>query len=194
MRQIPQGSEMEQLKVFISSTQKDLQQERDSVESLINDLGHRTLRAETLNSPGTSPKSACETMARECDIYLGIFGARYGYVVPELHISATEMEFREARNHNPSKVFVYLKKVDKLERRQKNFLDKVQDFSAGYFRHRKFETTDELVGHLRSDIITWTTRQIRRLVDKDLEVEALRDKVSYLSRVMAMYGIQEELR
>lgn len=185
---------MERLKVFISSTQNDLQDERDRVESLVNELGHITLRAETLDAPGTSPKSACEAMARECDIYLGIFGPRYGYIVPELDISATEMEFSEARKHNPNKIFVYLKNAEKVERRQKRFLDDVQDFSSGYFRHGKFTTTEELSDHLRGDIVTWTTRQIRRLVEKEIETKALRDKVSHLSRVMAMYGIPEELR
>lgn len=185
---------MDQLRVFISSTQKDLQSERDVVEVLIQDLGHLCLRAESYDSPGTSPQEACRAMARDCDIYLGIFGRKYGYKVPDLDVSATEMEFREAHDRNPAKVFVYIKEADKVERRQQRFLEEVQSFSNGYFRHANFCDCDELAEQIRRDVITWTTRQIRRLLEKEVETKALRDKVAHLSRVMEMYGIPEALR
>ena len=185
---------MDQLRVFISSTQKDLQSERNGVEALIGELGHLCLRAEKYDSPGTSPHDACRAMARDCDIYVGIFGGRYGYKVPDQDVSATEMEFREARNRSTEKIFVYVKEGDKIERHQQRFLNDVQDFSNGYFRHAKFRNCDELLLQLRQDMITWTTRRIRRLLEKEIETKALRDKVAHLSRVMEMYGIPEELR
>ena len=92
---------MDQLKLFISSTQKDLQEERNSVRAAVEQLGHTCLRAETYSAPGASPKTACTLMARECDVYVGVFGSRYGFVVPELGISATEMEFKHDRITQP---------------------------------------------------------------------------------------------
>jgi hypothetical protein len=48
-------------------------------------------------------------MARDCDIYIGVYGPRYGYIDPETGMSATELEYRHARQGNPNKVFIYLK-------------------------------------------------------------------------------------
>lgn len=185
---------MERLKVFLSSTQRDLQNERDSAEAVIAELGHYCLRAETFDSPGTSPEDACRQMARSCDIYVGIFGPQYGFRVPRVGISATELEYREARNSNPGKILVYVQDAEVLDDEQKRFLQEVQDFSDGYFRHKKFADREELGEQIRRDVITWTTRRVRQSLAKEIEVRALRDKVAHLSRVMELYGVPEELR
>ncbi|MDO9311622.1 MAG: DUF4062 domain-containing protein [Nitrosomonas sp.] len=185
---------MDRLRIFVSSTQKDLQSERDRAEAVISELGHECLRAETHDAPGTSPEDACKALAKTCDIYVGIFGSRYGYAVPHLSCSATEMEFREARAVNPAKVFVYLKHADDLESEQARFLQEVQDFSAGYFRHQLFHSDADLADQIRRDLITWMSRKVREALAKEIEVRALRDKVAHLSRVMELYGVPEELR
>ena len=100
---------MERVRVFLSSTQTDLQPERDGAEAVIARLGHECLRAETHDAPGSSPEEVCRRLARDCDIYVGVFGGRYGDRVSALGCSATEMEYREARTSNPKKVFVYVK-------------------------------------------------------------------------------------
>lgn len=185
---------MERLKVFISSTQKDLQTERNSVEALIEQMGYECLRSEKFNAPGVSPENACIQMARECDIYIGIFGGRYGYKPQHLDISVTELEYREARLHNPEKVFVYIKDTNDIELEQRRLLKEIQDFSEGYFRHEKFTDYHHLAEQVKRDIINWTTRQIRKALIKDLEVQALRYKVAHLSQIMEMYGIPEDFR
>lgn len=186
---------MERLKVFLSSTQKDLQRERDSAEGLVDaELGHQCLRAETLDAPGSSPEEACRELARYCDIYVGIFGLNYGYKVPNLGISATEMEYKEARKADPGKVFIYVQEGDIVDADQKRFLEEVQSFSSGYFRHGKFASCEELKEQIRRDVITWTTQKVREALKKQIELRALRDKVEHLSRVMELYGIPKDLR
>ena len=185
---------MDQLKVFISSTQKDLQLERNSAQAVIEQLGHQCLRAEMYDAPGTSPEFACKEMAKDCHIYIGIYGPRYGYIVPEIGISATEMEYREARKNNHNKIFIYVKNTNDIEPDQNRFLEEVEGFCNGYFRHERFSDSSELMEQVRRDVITWTTQQIRRLLGKEIEMQALRDKVAHLSRVMELYGIPEELR
>jgi hypothetical protein len=185
---------MDRLRVFLSSTQKDLQAERDSAEAIVAELGHQCLRAETLDSPGTSPEEACKYMARSCDIYVGIFGPMYGFKVPGLGISATELEYREAKNADAGKVFVYVQDADSLDEEQERFLREVQSFSDGYFRHEKFANCDALREQIRRDVITWTTRKVREGLQKQVELRALRDKVAHFSRIMELYGIPEDLR
>lgn len=185
---------MERLKVFLSSTQKDLQGERDSAEALVMEMGHECLRAETFDSPGMSPEEACKVMARSCDIYVGVFGPRYGFVVPHLGVSATEMEYREARASDAAKVFIYIQDSKVLDSDQERFLEQVLSFSSGYFRHGKFLNCTELKEQIRRDVITWTTRKVRDALKKHIELCALRDKVAHMSRVMELYGVPEELR
>jgi Domain of unknown function (DUF4062) len=182
------------LKVFLSSTQKDLQPERDTAEALVMEMGHECLRAETFDSPGISPEEACKVMARSCDIYVGIFGPHYGFVVPHLGVSATEMEYREARASDPGKVFIYIQDSKALDADQERFLEEVQSFSSGYFRHGKFANCTELKQQMQRDVITWTTRKVREALKKHIELCALRDKVAHMSRVMELYGVPEELR
>ena len=185
---------MDRLKVFLSSTQIDLQPERDTAEVLVVDMGHECLRAETFDSPGISPEETCMVMARSCDVYVGIFGPRYGFVVPHLGVSATEMEYREARASDPGKVFIYIQDSKTLDVDQERFLEDVQSFSSGYFRHGKFADCAELKQQMQRDVITWTTRQVRESLKKHIELCALRDKVAHMSRVMELYGVPEELR
>lgn len=185
---------MDRIRVFVSSTESDLKAERDSVEAVVAELGYDCLRAETHTAPGVSPEQACRDMARSCDIYVGIFGGRYGFSVPRLGCSATEMEYREARVSGPGKILVYVKSVGDIEDEQRRFLAEVQDFSSGYFRHERFGDATQLKEQLRQDLVAWTSRRIRDAVAREIEVKALRDKVAHLSRVMELYGIPEGLR
>jgi hypothetical protein len=188
------GSSMERLRVFLSSTQKDLQAERNTAEDLIKKLGHECLRAETLDSPGLSPEDTCRVMARTCDIYIGIFGPTYGFIVPHLGISATEMEYREAKASDTGKILVYVQEAIVSDIQQEKFLIEVQSFSNGYFRHEKFSSCHQLRKQLHRDIVTWTTKMVREALRKQIELRALRDKVAHMSRVMELYGVPEELR
>jgi hypothetical protein len=185
---------MEQLEVFISSTQKDLQAERDRAEDVIADLGHDCLRAETFSAPGVSPEEACREMASRCDIYIGIFGSRYGDKMPGPGCSATEMEYLEARARNPGKVLVYLKNTSSVDDEQQRFLSEVQNFSRGYFRHKRFENTEELAEQIRRDVPNWITQRVREALAKEVDIRALRAKVANQSAIMGHYGIPEELR
>jgi len=185
---------MERIRVFVSSTQKDLQPERDSAEAVIAGLGHECLRAETHDAPGRSPEEVCRRLARDCDVYVGVFGGRYGFVVSRIGYSATEMEYREARVCNPEKVFVYVKHTEDIDDEQRRFLTEVQDFSDGYFRHERFQNASQLAEQLERDLITWVSQRIREALARQTEVKALRDKIAHQSRVMALYGIPEDLR
>lgn len=57
---------------MISSTQRDLQGERDAVGELIHSMNHEALRAETYNALGLSPEQICTRMAEECHLYMYI--------------------------------------------------------------------------------------------------------------------------
>lgn len=151
---------MDRLKIFISSTMTDLQAERQAVEQAIADLRLETVRAETLGSQPMSSRQACLEMARQCDIYLGIYGARYGWVPPGDHVSVTEMEFQEAREQGKD-ILVYVKDVQEREEAQVEFLRRVEDFDKGLFRRPYFTTPEQLAEWVKEDTAALVSRRYR---------------------------------
>jgi hypothetical protein len=85
-------------KVFVSSTYLDLLEHREVIlEQLVRrDLLFRGMEffgAEPANFP---PSEKIVREVRDADVYLGIFGVRYGSVDPKSGLSMTELEFNEA--------------------------------------------------------------------------------------------------
>ena len=64
---------MNTLKIFVSGTMVDLRPERDAVARAIASLRLEAVRAETEFSEDRSSRDKILTMARECDIYLGLY-------------------------------------------------------------------------------------------------------------------------
>jgi hypothetical protein len=83
--------------VFVSSTYLDLKERRELVKDQIarHDLLFRGMEhfgADPLRTPSTKIVEE----VRKADIYLGIFGARYGSIDPATGMSMTELEYTEA--------------------------------------------------------------------------------------------------
>lgn len=141
----------DRLKIFISSTMKDLQPERNAVEKAIQKLGFEVIRAETYGSTSHTSRETVRTMVRACDIYLGIFGACYGWMPPGESISVTEIEFREARDLGKH-MLIYVKDARQREPRQQEFLKRVEDFDKGLFRRPYFKGSRQLTEWVGKDI------------------------------------------
>jgi hypothetical protein len=67
---------------------------------------------------GLSPEWTCRFLARECDLYIGIFGDNDGSVPRGLGMSPTAMEYREARDNDQGKILIYVQDAQSVERRQ----------------------------------------------------------------------------
>jgi tetratricopeptide (TPR) repeat protein len=82
---------------MISSTARDLPEHREKVMRAC--LRLKTLHPDMMELLSATDANAAEVslkMVEEADIYLGIFGFRYGYVPPGFDISVTEMEYNRA--------------------------------------------------------------------------------------------------
>lgn len=184
---------MDRIKVFVSSTQADMQQDRDQVEMVITKLGHECLRAETHTAPAKSPIQACRGMAHDCDIYIGVYGSRYGSIDDEIGTSITEMEYDEARAENPGKILIYIKQQNEYEPRQHQFLTKVQDFHKGYFRHEFFDTLDRLRQQVEGDLIAWIAERVHGIKSMEKELHLLRIKTVTLQNYYRQVGELQNL-
>jgi hypothetical protein len=97
-------------RVYISSTVQDLKEYRESVANVLGKCGFNVESMEKYPARDDRPKIACELDAAACDIYVGIFAWRYGYVPQEDNPegkSITELEYLAAGNAKKPR-FVFL--------------------------------------------------------------------------------------
>lgn len=97
------------------------------------------IRAETAVSQSQPPRAWIEQRIRECNIYIGVYSHRYGWVIPDENVSATEFEFNLARDLRKP-ILIWIRNLHDVEKgkpdfdRQEEFLNRISDFSTGYLR------------------------------------------------------------
>src|SRR4051794_15362838 len=85
------------LKVFLSSTAKDLEPCRAAVDAAIRKLeGLHGVRMEDWTAEPGTPRAVCEVKVRGSDIFVGILGHCYGSNPPDDPHSFTEIEYDTA--------------------------------------------------------------------------------------------------
>ena len=87
--------------VYLSSSFKDLQQHREAVYKALNQLANiKVIAMEDYVARDDRPLSACVKDVAACDIYIGLFAWRYGFVPPgdenPKRLSVTELEMEAA--------------------------------------------------------------------------------------------------
>jgi hypothetical protein len=86
-------------RIYISSTVEDLKDYRLAVADALRKCGYDVDAMEKYPARDDRPKAASESDASNCDIYVGIFAWRYGYVPSEDNPekkSVTELEYAAA--------------------------------------------------------------------------------------------------
>lgn len=85
-------------KVFLSSVAQGLEAHREAAYKAINGLeGYHCVRMEDFGARDAAPADLCQEKVRECDIFVGIIGPRYGSCPPDSDVSFTELEYDTAR-------------------------------------------------------------------------------------------------
>lgn len=85
------------MKVFISSTYKDLIDYRAAAIRAVEGTNYQASKMEVFGARPDEPLDACLKEVEESDFFLGIYAHRYGYVPAGSDISITEMEYVHAR-------------------------------------------------------------------------------------------------
>jgi hypothetical protein len=95
------------MKVFLSSTYIDLVDHRRAATDAIDRLGQQVGRMEVFGARPSEPSEACFSAIEECDLFVGLYAHRYGFVPSGSRESITEAELNHARaNGKPSFCFV----------------------------------------------------------------------------------------
>lgn len=91
---------MSKLNIFISSTCKNLVEERFALKECLDNLGHNAILSESPAFPIDPSKNTidnCIGIVRdEADVFVLILKDQYGHVVPHIGMGITEMEFQTA--------------------------------------------------------------------------------------------------
>ena len=85
------------MKVFISSTYKDLIDYRAAAIRAVEGTNYQAGKMEVFGARSEEPVKACLQEVEECQIFIGIYALRYGFVPDGSSISITEMEYLHAK-------------------------------------------------------------------------------------------------
>ena len=93
--------------IFVSSTYEDLKAYRDEVERSIIYMNQTIKGMEFFGSTPERPLDKCLQTVRECKLYIGIIGMRFGSVEEDSGKSFTELEYDEAvKNRIPVLIYI----------------------------------------------------------------------------------------
>jgi 6-phosphogluconolactonase/glucosamine-6-phosphate isomerase/deaminase len=153
-------------KVFISSTVRNLEVERETVRRfLLKSFNYDVFASEFEGSKWESASEICLEQLRNADLVILILADKYGYIPSKRDFpfdgktSVAHGEFLMAEAHQKP-VLVYVKKVTAPEPRQGGFIQKVKQFHDGCFVSH-FTNCRELLNRTKEDVPNLIARLIR---------------------------------
>jgi hypothetical protein len=100
--------------VYISSTYADLVEHRAAVRQTIRRMNKIDVSMEDYTADDRRPLDKCLADVAKCDIYVGLFALRYGFVPDHDNpqgLSITELEYRQARNTG-KECLIFIARID----------------------------------------------------------------------------------
>jgi hypothetical protein len=95
------------MRAYISSTFLDLEDCRDQVLRALSRIEVQGVAMEYYVAAADSPLERCLRDVAECDLYIGVFAWRYGFIPSGQDASITELEYRQAIKHvKPTLIFI----------------------------------------------------------------------------------------
>ena len=95
------------MKAFLSATYADLRDYRRAAVDAIRRAGHEAVSMETFGAQPEEPTVACLREVEDCNMVVGVYAHRYGFIPPGERTSITEIEYEHARRRGKP-VFTFL--------------------------------------------------------------------------------------
>jgi 8-oxo-dGTP pyrophosphatase MutT (NUDIX family) len=180
------------MKVFLSSTYKDLIEHRKFAAEAIERLGLQGARMEVFGARPEEPLHACLKEIQACNLFIGIYAHRYGFIPEGSDLSITELEYRHAQNlKKPLFCFVVdehhpwpPKLIEENPSKQKLEMFK-QTLGSATIRET-FSTPEDLAYKIASSLGHYLSREASRESALDIDQVAavcyrdIADKVEFL--------------
>ena len=139
----------QRLRVFVSSTLKELAPERGAVRAAIERLRLAPVMFE-LGARPHPPRSLYRAYLDQSDVFVGIYGDSYGWVAPDEEISGLEDEYRLAPPDMPK--LIYVRRSDARDDRLTALIARIQaDDTAAYL---PFTGAEDLEEQVAADLAT----------------------------------------
>jgi hypothetical protein len=153
-------------KVYVSSTYLDLQDYRRQVSLVLRKMGYEDVAMEYYTAEDKRPVDKCLSDVAACDLYIGIFAWRYGWIPKKNNrrkLSITEMEFRRAAKEG-KKCLIFL--LDGKTSWPPDFIDddktrirKLRDELAEEHGAGLFTSADNLASQVSAAVHNWAREQ-----------------------------------
>ncbi|GAA1982863.1 ATP-binding protein [Microbacterium pumilum] len=139
----------QRIRVFVSSTLKELEPERAAVRAAIEQLRLAPVMFE-LGARPHPPRDLYRSYLAQSDVFVGIYGESYGWVAPDEELSGLEDEYRLSADL-PSLIYIKEPAPDRNERLT-GLLDRIRTDDRSSWK--TFSTPDELARLVSGDLAT----------------------------------------
>ena len=167
-------------KIYISSTYSDLVEYRQQVYDILRKMRYDVIAMEDYVATDARPPDKCLADVASCDVYVGIFAWRYGYVPPGQERSITELEYRQAGQSGLERL-IFLLDENTLWPRQ--YMDEVtgegekgqkirvlrQELMTAHLL-QFFKSPEELAGQVATSVSKWAQERL------DADMDSLRTR------------------
>ncbi len=146
--------------IFISSTYKDLKEERAEAIQAIMELDHIPYGMEAFPATHRKQWEYIKKAIQNSDYYIAIIGGKYGSISPDTGLSYTEMEFKYAEQIGIPAIAFFIdesidlqqSKVD-TEKRKKDKLRNFKSYIEGKKMRQTFKNKEDLRAKILSSLI-----------------------------------------
>ncbi|KAF2412254.1 hypothetical protein B1729_16040 [Microbacterium sp. B35-04] len=137
----------QRIRVFVSSTLRELGDEREAVRSAIERLRLAPVMFE-LGARPHPPRDLYRSYLAQSDVFIGIYGASYGWVAPGEEVSGLEDEYNLAAAEMPK--LIYVKDADPRDERLTQLIARIQADDTAAYLH--FRSVDDLEDQVAGDL------------------------------------------
>ncbi len=139
----------QRIRVFVSSTLRELEPERRAVRAVIESMRLAPVMFE-LGARPHPPRELYRAYLSQSDLFVGIYADDYGWTAPGEEISGLEDEYNLARDGMPK--LIYLKESSTRDARLTRLIDRIKaDDTVSYV---SFSTPEQLAERLVGDLAT----------------------------------------
>ncbi|MGW4928124.1 ATP-binding protein [Agromyces sp. NPDC004153] len=152
----------QRLRVFVSSTLRELAPERRAVRAAIEQLNLAPVMFE-LGARPHPPRDLYRAYLAQSDIFVGLYGEQYGWVAPGEDVSGLEDEYRLAPPAMPK--LVYVRDGGDREPRLIDLLARIKADDRASYVH--FTDPQQLAELVRGDLATLLAERFARPAEPD---------------------------
>ncbi|WP_345750260.1 ATP-binding protein [Microbacterium rhizophilus] len=139
----------QRIRVFVSSTLRELAEERRAVRAAIERMRLAPVMFE-LGARPHPPRALYRSYLAQSDVFVGIYGDSYGWVAPDEQVSGLEDEYALAPRDMPK--LIYVRASEHREPRLEDLIARIRsDDTAAYL---PFATASELEEFVSNDLAT----------------------------------------